>query len=183
MNCRQCSEDLTAFIDGELPGSDAEHLRLHLEMCPPCNAEYRDLSASADFVDTHARDLEPMPEIWNNLRARISEMPSPANSGGIFQFLTVNRWAAAMATLAATVVLAIGIWGYQQHQATEREFETFVNEYLVQRSVAERIHALQIRQTRNIIPTGELTPAAFLENPFAEGRAKSMTNPFQSEEK
>jgi len=183
MDCHKCSEELTALLDGELAESAANAVRSHLEACPPCREEYRDLNESAAFIERHAAELDPIPEIWNNLRARISEMPPPAAARGFFPFLILNRWVAATATLGATLVLFLGMWGYMQYRASDREFQAFVSEYLLQRSIEERIHALQIRQARNMASGGKIIRSAFPENPFSELRPASVTNPFQPEER
>jgi len=49
---------------------------------------------------------------------------------GFFSFLVVNRWAAIAATLASTAVLALGLWGYLAHQASQRALESYMNDYL-----------------------------------------------------
>jgi anti-sigma factor RsiW len=183
MECRDCSDDLTAYIDGELAGPAAEQVRRHLEKCPPCDDDYRGFKDAAVFMERQARELEPSPEIWNQLRARISEMPAPANSSGYFGFLAVNRWAGAAVTLAATVVLALGLWGYRQYQESQAQIESYVNEYIVTRSVAERIHAVQLRQVRKVHAGSDSAIPKVLENPFTEIRPVSLTNPFQTEER
>jgi hypothetical protein len=183
MECRLCSDELTAYIDGELSSSSAEKIREHLEKCPPCHEELQALREAAAFVESHAREVEPVPEIWNNLRARIAEMPAPAGPPGFFQFLVVNRWAAAAATLASTAILALGLWGYMERQASQRAFESYMNDYLLMRTVTERLHAVQIRQTKHMMAEGGVARLMLSENPFVEGRSFSLANPFISEER
>ena len=36
MNCKEVTEKLLLFRDGQLPSSEVEVLRKHLHMCPPC---------------------------------------------------------------------------------------------------------------------------------------------------
>ena len=36
MNCRELAEVLIDYIAGELPPEQAEHIRQHLDFCPPC---------------------------------------------------------------------------------------------------------------------------------------------------
>jgi anti-sigma factor (TIGR02949 family) len=183
MDCRQCNDELTAYIDGELSASDAKEMNRHLEKCPPCLREYRDLKSSTTLVVTHAQELAPSPEIWNNLRSRIAEMPAPANSFGLFQFLVINRWAAALSTMAAIAVLFVGMWGYMQHQQSLRNLEASMQEYIQTRSVAEQIHGQQLRAAESTPVSWELVGPANMENPFAEMRPVSFTNPFKSEDR
>ena len=183
MDCRLCSDELTAYLDGELSSTAAEQIREHLGKCPPCHEELHTLREAAAFVESHAREVEPVPEIWNNLRARITEMPAPAGPSGFFQFLVVNRWAAAAATLASTAVLALGLWGYMEHQASQRAFESYMSDYLLMRTVTERLHGLQIRQAKQLLSEGGVTRSMRSENPFLDGRPVPLANPFILEER
>jgi anti-sigma factor RsiW len=188
MNCRQCSDDLTAYIDGELPDQMAEQIKVHLKECPPCDSEYRDLREAGVFIESHAGDVAPVPELWNNLRSRIAEMPPPTNSSGFFRFLVMNRWVAATATVGATVVLAIGIWSYMRYQDSQQELQSYMNQYLEQRSLMEQIHSQQIRRANyspaTIADREDIivdNPFAVTGNPFAGMRPVSLDNPFQTE--
>ncbi|MGA2261721.1 MAG: zf-HC2 domain-containing protein [Acidobacteriota bacterium] len=183
MDCQQCSDNLTAYIDGELVDPDAEQMRRHLEKCPPCNTEFQDLRDSATFVVLHAQALEPVPEIWNNLRSRIVEMPAPTGSFGFFRLLVVNRWATAAATLAATVVLALGLWGYMRYQQSQSEIESYMNDYVQRRNISEQLHTLQLMEALKKSSDAEATGLGSMENPFAEIRPVSYSNPFRAEQK
>jgi len=183
MDCRLCSDELTAYLDGELSAADATRIRQHVEACPPCQDELQALRGAADFVESHVQAVEPVPEIWNNLRARIAAMPAPADRSGFFQFLVVNRWAAMLATLASTAVLALGLWGYLAHQAAQQALESYMNDYILERSVAERLYAVQIRQWRNLTSVAGVNWVPVSENPFVDQRPVSLANPFVSEER
>lgn len=176
-----CSDELTAYLDGELSAATAEQLRRHLDMCPPCRDELQALQGAASFVESHAPDVEPDPEIWNNLRARIAAMPTPADRSGFFQFLVVNRWAAMVATLVSVVVLGIGLWSYQAHQASRRALESYMQEYILMRSVTERLYAVEMRQLRLMRSEWGVIPTPPLDNPFVDQRPVSLANPFVSE--
>jgi anti-sigma factor RsiW len=181
MDCRKCNDDLTAYIDGELEEPLAAQLGRHLETCPPCQAEYKELSDAGELVVAHARQLDPSPELWNNLRARVEEMPAPGGSPGLFRFLVVNRWAAAAATLAATAVLALGLWGYLQHRQGDMALEADLNHYVQTRVVSEQLHSIQLQESLNA--AAEILGPVTLENPFADTRQVSFTNPFRSEDR
>ncbi len=178
MDCRECSNDLSAYIDGELAESAAAHMREHLLRCPPCQEQYDDLVKSVSFVVDHTDVLEPVPEIWNNLRARIAEMPPPAESGVMSRFLTMTRWPAMIATLAATLILAVGMWGYYQHEQSQRELESYMNEYIQMRTAQENLNIQRINQTQD-----EAGAGLILENPFADIRPAVFTNPFRGGDK
>ncbi len=183
MDCRQCNDDMTAYIDGELDKATAEQMGVHLDRCPPCRDEYRGLKNSAAFVTAHVREIDPTPELWNNLRIRIAEMPPPSSSTGFFHFLVVNRWTAAIATLAATVVLAVGIWSYVQRQNAQSDLEASFREYIETRTVAEQIHSQRLLDAENAPFSEESIGPKSLDNPFADIRPVSLVNPFRSEQR
>lgn len=183
MDCRQCNEDMTAYMDGELQGAAAEEMRGHLAKCPPCHEEYRDLRDSTALVVAHAGELEPAPEMWNNLRARIAEMPPPSGSFGLFRFLVVNRWAAAVTMIAATVVLAIGMWTYTQHVQSRGELEASLNRYVHTRAAEERIHSRWLAEAEKAPTKVDYFGPGDMGNPFAEMRRVSFTNPFVAEDR
>lgn len=183
MDCRQCSDELTAYIDGELAESAAQQIRDHLRECGPCREQHKEIVNSEAFVVEHAVQLEPVPEIWNNLRARIAELPPPTESGGFSRFLALNRWPAMFATIAATLVLAFGLWGYYQHQQSARGLEAYMNEYIQTRTAQENQRNQQMVQTQDTAGQDEASSELILGNPFAEIRPAVFVNPFRGEDK
>jgi hypothetical protein len=70
--CKELARDLLLFRDGTLPPEETEHLRLHLQQCPPC----LDLLNSYDEVVEVLQRLDPvgMPEgLMARMRARMAE--------------------------------------------------------------------------------------------------------------
>ena len=184
MDCRECYNDLTAYIDGELADPTMERLKLHLDQCRPCFDEYRELNESKSFVGAHARVIEPVPEIWNNLRSRIAEMPAPNDSSGFFRFLVVNRWVTAVSTLAATVLLAVGLLGYMQYQHSQQELEVYMEDYIQMRDITERLHILRTMESEAREAKIDGVDVNVSENPFAEVIPASFSgNPFRVEER
>ncbi len=183
MDCQRCLDDMTAFMDGELAGSAAEEMRDHLKKCPPCQAEYRDLKDSTAMVVEHVGELEPVPEIWNNLRNRIAEMPPPSRSLSPFHFLVVNRWAAAVTTVAATMALALGTWSYVQHQQAQSDLESSLSGYVRIRTITERYHSRQLTAADKPSFNMNYFGPNDMRNPFADIRPVSLTNPFKPEER
>lgn len=51
MNCKNCTNRLSAWVDGELSVSEAERITRHLKACPACRqhaSELREMSAALD---------------------------------------------------------------------------------------------------------------------------------------
>jgi anti-sigma factor RsiW len=171
MDCQQCSNNLSAHLDGELLSSFEQEVTSHLQGCKKCHHEFRELEASVEFVAMHSRDLELKPDIWNNLRGRIAPMPVP---GHLNRLWGQYRWLTAAAAIAATIVLAIGLWSYV---AEQREIRQYMSDY-----IAEREREEQVRRTRiNAVQRIETEAPAFieLENPFGTTRPVSVENPFR----
>lgn len=183
MDCRQCNDEMTAYMDGELSDEEEKQVRLHLNKCLPCEMEFAELRDSALLVASNTRVLEPAPELWNKLQARITQMPAPGGTFGIFRFLVMNRWAAAIMTMAATAVLAFGLWSYLQYRQSQNDLEIALKEYVQSRTVTERLHHIQLRQAMRIPAVRRAFGSPLLENPFADVRPVSYTNPFRAEER
>ena len=54
INCNEALEQLWAYIDGELPDSDAQNLRSHLEACRGCHPHLDYQKAFCQFLRQHA---------------------------------------------------------------------------------------------------------------------------------
>jgi len=172
MDCRQCAEELTAFLDAELSAADSDRVRSHLRNCTSCSEDLRRLQETADFVEAHNRELQPRPESWNLVQARItaSDAARPAS------FWAVNRWRLALATLAIVAAFAVG---YIQHQQMQRrDLDRYMSQYIEQRE--SQIKAQPIATE---LETGEQVDSPYADNPFIEIKADVPDNPFRSEDR
>ena len=166
MDCKQCAEDLTAFLDGELSAADSERVRSHLGSCPSCSHELGSLQETANFVETHTRTLELRPGSWNLVRARITTENAPAPS----RFWIPNRWRLAMGALALAAVFGLGYLQYQRIQ--ERNLDLYISNYIEQRET-------QMEAPQVMFSGTEENP--YGNNPFVEIKASFNGNPFRSE--
>jgi len=159
MDCRQCAEDLTAFLDGELSEASSGQVQSHLQTCTSCSEEFRSLREAAEFVESHNRTLEPRSGSWNMVRARITteNVPSPSHS-----WLS-NRWRLAVAALVLVAAFTAGYLQYQQSQ--KKDLDRYVSEYMQQRKTLVNYR------------TG-----SYDDNPFIEIKAP-VDNPFRSEDR
>lgn len=48
MNCRTCSNLISAYLDRELDGNMMIRIRQHIDSCPECQSEYEDLKEIRD---------------------------------------------------------------------------------------------------------------------------------------
>jgi len=146
-------------------------MRLHLDGCPSCADELSCLKEASDFTESHHKELEPRPESWNLVRARLSV----ADSSTWLHFFAPIRWRIAMCSLAIVAALGMGYLQYEQFQ--RRNLEEYITRYM------------QDRETRSLMQPVELKAEAnsqieipYADNPFSEIGAASEENPFSSEE-
>jgi hypothetical protein len=171
MDCRRITEDLTAYLDGELSAADSSQVKDHLASCVSCANDLRSLQEAADFVESHAQELNLRPGSWNEVRARIAVEKSPPLSG--FPFLT--RWRAAFAAAACIVVFALGYLWYQQVE--ERNLNAYISRYIKAREASRSFYRAGTgADTR--FESGNFA----VDNPFIEAKVGLDFNPFRSED-
>lgn len=87
-------EELGAYLLGALDADEAEGMRLHLEQCPACRAEYAQLAPAVDLLAkvpaeafaAEQASAEPLdPAVWERLRARAG-LPGAAQSPSDVRF-------------------------------------------------------------------------------------------------
>ncbi len=176
MDCKECTDQLTAFLDAELSAREAAQIKSHLSACKSCTDEYLSLRDSKEFIESHIHDLEPRGEAWNLVRARIiAESSSPAP----FRFFALNRWRLAVATLALIAAFGIGYLQYQQNQ--RRTLDKYVTQYIQEREARQQLRSvLTSAQAGTGTEVDEASPYA--DNPFIEINATVSDNPFRSED-
>lgn len=178
MDCRQFQDDMSAYLDDELPRSRSEQVRVHIGSCRACLQELKDLEESVLFIETNSRELEPGRQIWAQVRSRITTFQPASRPAGFLQFILGHRWLAATAGLAVVAILTTGIWNYTERRRSEAELRQYMTNYI------------QVRETRDqgpVYPGIKTAPGTryvdldYTENPFVTVRATSYENPFRSE--
>lgn len=175
MNCQNYTENLSAYLDGELSRRETDELESHLESCSRCAHERNSLEEAFLFVDNSLpQPLKPSPEIWGHIRSRISESAVRSPLPGFLQIFQTSRWAPALAAVAAALVIGLGLWGYVYHRETDQGLNQYMTQYIEARESEEQIH-----QSDNN-PVMYPTHMEFQANPFVgETVNTSFSNPFQ----
>ena len=71
-DCRSVIRRLWEFLDGELPGAEADEIRQHLAECEACNPQYRfRLRFLNALVRAYAARELPPPEFVRRLRGAL----------------------------------------------------------------------------------------------------------------
>ncbi len=68
MNCKQCNELLSQYIDLEVTPQDKVKIDQHLETCQACKTEYEELKAVSEML----KEL-PMKELPEGFEAELHE--------------------------------------------------------------------------------------------------------------
>lgn len=186
MECEKCTDDLTAYLDGELSEWRAGEIKAHAEACPSCAAELLALKDSAAFVEPRVHAVELRPEVWQGVRARISAMEAPAPGLGLLGFIEMHRRATAAAALIATVAVVIGLWDYVRYEQSQKQLDQYMNAYIQQREAQNvpRAPALNVSTKQNPAH-GAISPVVYRGgydgNPFLQIDFIPDSNPFRVE--
>jgi hypothetical protein len=116
MTCDQALENLSAYLDGELPPDEAAAVRAHLDDCPVCLAAERDLRALAGLLARLPEHPAPQ-DLARGVQQEVRRRARP-----VFLRRTIRTWLQA-AAVAAGVVLVVGVGtvGYLAFHRAGRE--------------------------------------------------------------
>jgi hypothetical protein len=158
MECRECSSDMTAFLDGELSQTRHHEVRSHIDGCLACARELAAMREAADFVHAHHRNLEPHPAGWNRVQARLDSAGKSSWQGWLAPGF--HRWQPV--AIALTLCgLMIGLSSYYQRCIESRSLEHYMTQYEKSRE--------------RPVPPQRRDP----ENPFVEVHQTIQGNPFR----
>ena len=108
--CRQSTETLSAFVDGDLPPGEAQAVRAHAADCPRCTLSIGELRAML----TAARALdrpEPPLTLWAGVEGALAQHDRP-------WWLSLRLFGTgALAGAAAVSVIALGLGSWRTHHA------------------------------------------------------------------
>lgn len=99
-----------AFALNALSEEEAEQFRLHLEACPACRQEVRELQQAAARMGAGAQ-LAPPAHLRERVLAaadRTPQLPPRTAGGGSVVEVPPHRWGRRMLLVAAAVVLVVG---------------------------------------------------------------------------
>jgi anti-sigma factor RsiW len=181
MNCKSCSEELTAYLDGELQQTRFREVEGHIERCQHCLEQLESLRRSSRFVERHLQELEPGPEIWNDLVARIAASRAVTHSPGLLGLISGRPWLTACLALAASIVLGVALLGLWNYRQSEQVLQQYMSSYIQERDLAEQtVHAIA-PETNPEFRTVDAQHLEYRDNPFVEVSDEEFQNPFRSE--
>jgi|WetSurMetagenome_2_1015567.scaffolds.fasta_scaffold209193_2 hypothetical protein len=165
MDCKQCAENLTAFLDAELSPAETAEVGGHLQTCASCADELQSLRKAAEYIESQIREIAPKLETWRLVQARIPTAQAPHPQ---FRFFSL-RW-----HLAATMLAVFGIFGlgYMQYRQFEKKsLNSYVAKYVQERDA----------RMRTVLKSSDGSVGAentYKGNPFIEVNFTPADNPF-----
>ncbi|MEW6729913.1 MAG: zf-HC2 domain-containing protein [Acidobacteriota bacterium] len=126
MNCSDCQDLLSEYIDGELGTDSCMHIRAHLSACRECNLLHQDLDQIV-HMSKELPLLAPQSAVWAHIEQEIQELtnvPVKRQLGAWARFwsyqlqlsLSMPQMAGVMALLVMAIVV-VGSLSYQPQQA------------------------------------------------------------------
>jgi hypothetical protein len=171
MDCMQCAENLTAYQDAELSAAEADEVRRHLQVCKSCADELQSLRKASEYIESRIQELNPKPETWNLVRARIADTRIPDSP---WRFFSLRR---RLATAAMAVFLVAGAGYMQYRQFERRSLDQYISKYVQERSTRIRIKSVLSKFETGLIEN------PYADNPFIEFKATPVGNPFRLEDR
>ncbi|MER5811221.1 anti-sigma factor [Streptomyces sp. NPDC002033] len=132
MSTENMHEATGAYVLDALSGPERAAFEAHLETCPDCAREVRELAATAALLGSAVASAPP-PALREAVLRRIRELPAPAEPGAARHRAPTARpagprprWAWARWALAACVAVAAGLggvaaWQYQRADTARQE--------------------------------------------------------------
>ncbi|MGI8783649.1 MAG: zf-HC2 domain-containing protein [Acidobacteriota bacterium] len=178
MECQICAENLTAYLDAELPQAESAQLASHLESCRSCREEFDSMVFARQMTEFHLPELELQPAAWNQIEGQIRSV-RPARTAVPRPFRPWTPAVARPALARAAVVAILGLVALSVYVA----WPSLVPNQDVERSLLAYVQQMEAkeREHTDIFASND---GFFATNPFAtEDRNRGPHNPFTEEGK
>lgn len=128
MSTGNTHEATGAYVLDALPGPERAAFEAHLETCPDCAREVRELAATAALLGA-AVAVEPPPELREAVLRRIRQEPGPGRRPPVAEPARHRaparragraRWALAACVAAAVGFGGVAVWQYQRADAARQ---------------------------------------------------------------
>lgn len=105
IDCEFVQDNLSAYIDDELPAEDKRKIHLHLQTCLNCNREYTELKITAAIMRSLS-EIEPPPGVKERVKERLLDetVNNPISK------IKKGKWY-TLGAVAAGLLLLVGSWG------------------------------------------------------------------------
>jgi len=106
LDCGTVREELSAYIDNELPSAERREIEQHLQVCMGCFKEYMQLQATSAIMRS-LREIEPPPGFNDRVKERLRQ----EEKRGMWQRIARKPWH-SLGAAAAALLLVIGAWSW-----------------------------------------------------------------------
>lgn len=106
MSHARLARQLSAYLDGELRPEEMREVGAHLSGCAECQAELARLRALKHLL-ARVPEVEPPPELWVGLRARLAGAGGPAIVAGMLEAVRAAFRRPAVAAAAVLLVVLL----------------------------------------------------------------------------
>jgi hypothetical protein len=121
MNCERCREYLTELIEQGSGIDSRPEIRSHIEECPDCKRDYREMMALFNFLEPDRRRNIDDPRL-DNIVIDINERLDSSRKVSRFDFSFV--YSAAVAAVAAVLIIIIGSGGIINMESNDNRYMT-----------------------------------------------------------
>lgn len=109
MSHARLMRQLSAYVDGELRPEEMQEVGAHLSGCAACREELARLRRLKHLL-VHLPEVDPGPEVWAGLRARLAGAAHPAFAAGLLEPIRAAfRRPAVVAAAAMLVVILVAL--------------------------------------------------------------------------
>ena len=109
MNCREIKRKLSAYQDKELPGSQMDEIKNHLNSCTDCSTAFQDMNEVWESL-SNVETIESAPYFWTRLSQRMNERDRK-QKGWDFIFAPVQKLSfSILITCVLIFALVIGMF-------------------------------------------------------------------------
>ena len=170
MECLNCTESLTAFMDGELSPDHAKKVESHFAQCTPCHDDYQSLLHTYQLVEqVGLLDLDP--DLWTRIHSEITDVsPSESTWLASLRSLFGIRWVPIAAGTLGVAFLSLFLIN-QPDPEVQQAFREYVRE-------REQLEVPRVRVSQN---ASSLELRTAYPNPFIVDDRRPQNNPFKLE--
>jgi anti-sigma factor RsiW len=133
-------DQLSAFIDGELPPADQQRIEQHLATCHACTLRVLSATQLKAATARAGHRFAPPPEALARLTAQLHSQPQsqhqPKPHARIYSIRPAAMRPAAWATLAAAILLAVSFLSWRQLRQTNTLAAELLDQHLATLSSA-----------------------------------------------
>lgn len=170
MNCSQCRELISPYLDGVLSETMHRAMENHLHACPACREELEAMGQTIEIIRAWSEEeLDLPPGFGERLRARLKECRQPW-----YRRLSQSRFSLAV---AAAIILVVAITARADYLHPGSPRETAVpHEKQVQAPAMTR----EDRQVTPLLALPPVTSTDAQQQPAPEVKVKATTTPARS---